>query len=69
MTRPWPFAAAVLALAVVLAGCAPARRTKHHFPRQGDMAPEITGTDQDGKQFKLSDYQGKVVLLEFWASW
>ena len=33
----------------------------------GKAAPEIEGTDQDGKPFKLSDYKGKVVLLDFWS--
>jgi hypothetical protein len=33
----------------------------------GKAAPEIQGTDQDGQPFKLSDYQGKVVLLDFWS--
>jgi AhpC/TSA family len=33
----------------------------------GKPAPEITGVDQDGKHFKLSDYKGKVVLLDFWS--
>jgi hypothetical protein len=32
----------------------------------GKAAPDIEGKDQDGKQFKLSDYRGKVVLLYFW---
>jgi hypothetical protein len=32
----------------------------------GKLAPEISGQDQDGKEFKLSDYRGKVVLLYFW---
>ncbi|MFO0983344.1 MAG: redoxin domain-containing protein [Planctomycetota bacterium] len=32
----------------------------------GKEAPEIEGEDQDGKAFKLSDYRGKVVLLDFW---
>ena len=35
----------------------------------GKPAPEITGTDLDGRPFKLSDYRGKVVLLTFWAGW
>jgi cytochrome oxidase Cu insertion factor (SCO1/SenC/PrrC family) len=34
--------------------------------REGQRAPEITGVDGDGVQFKLSDYRGKVVLLDFW---
>jgi hypothetical protein len=32
----------------------------------GKEAPEIEEEDQDGKRFKLSDYRGKVVLLDFW---
>jgi hypothetical protein len=32
----------------------------------GKEAPDIEGVDQDGKRFKLSDYRGKVVLLDFW---
>ena len=33
----------------------------------GKEAPEMEGVDQDGKQFKLSDYRGKVVLIYFWS--
>src|SRR5262249_22609397 len=32
----------------------------------GKVAPDIEGQDQDGNKFKLSDYHGKVVLLDFW---
>jgi hypothetical protein len=32
----------------------------------GKLAPDIEGRDQDGRQFKLSEYRGKVVLLYFW---
>jgi hypothetical protein len=35
----------------------------------GKEAPEITGEDADSKSFKLSDYRGKVVLLDFWGNW
>jgi hypothetical protein len=33
----------------------------------GKEAPDIEGEDQDGKRFNLSDYRGKVVLLDFWS--
>jgi hypothetical protein len=33
----------------------------------GKTAPDIEGEDQDGKKFRLSDYKGKVVLLDFWS--
>jgi thiol-disulfide isomerase/thioredoxin len=32
-------------------------------------APEFTALDHQGKQVKLSDFRGKVVLINFWASW
>jgi len=35
----------------------------------GKKAPDIEGTDAKGKLFRLSDYQGKVVLLTFSANW
>jgi hypothetical protein len=35
----------------------------------GKEAPEIEGDDIDGESFKLSDYRGKVVLLDFWGHW
>ncbi len=35
----------------------------------GKVAPDIEGEDIDGQKFKLSDYRGKVVLLDFWGNW
>lgn len=32
-------------------------------------APDFTLTDQKGQEHKLSDYRGKVVFLNFWATW
>jgi hypothetical protein len=35
----------------------------------GKVAPDIEAEDQDGITFKLSDYRGKVVVLDFWGWW
>jgi hypothetical protein len=35
----------------------------------GKPAPDIEGEDIDGKKFKLSEYKGKVVVLDFWGHW
>ncbi|HEX5053610.1 MAG TPA: hypothetical protein VFZ65_17660 [Planctomycetota bacterium] len=35
----------------------------------GLPAPDITGEDLDGVPFRLADYKGKVVLLDFWGDW
>jgi hypothetical protein len=38
-------------------------------PQIGTVAPDIEGEDLDGNRFKLSDYRGKVVVLDFWGHW
>lgn len=38
-------------------------------PSIGEMAPDIAMEDRTGKIMKLSSLRGKVVLLDFWASW
>jgi thiol-disulfide isomerase/thioredoxin len=35
----------------------------------GKVAPDIVSQDLDGKPMKLSDFRGKVVVLNFWATW
>lgn len=35
----------------------------------GKVAPDIEGSDLDEVAFKLSDYRGKVVVLDFWGDW
>jgi len=35
--------------------------------RVGQIAPDFEVSDQDGVRFKLSDYRGRVVLLDFWG--
>ncbi len=35
----------------------------------GELAPSWTLKDGDGREHSLSDYRGKLVILDFWATW
>lgn len=35
----------------------------------GDPAPEVRLTDFEGQEFSLQDYEGRPVVVNFWASW
>ena len=39
------------------------------FPGEHPAAPEFTLTDLQGGKVSLNSYRGKVVLLDFWATW
>ncbi|MGW4804746.1 TlpA disulfide reductase family protein [Kitasatospora sp. NPDC004272] len=78
-----PLAAAAAALLLTLAGCSASGSSSGDGtglvaagggistagPGQREEAPDISGTTLDGKQVKLSDYRGKVVVLNLWGSW
>jgi thiol-disulfide isomerase/thioredoxin len=34
-----------------------------------ELAPDFTLKAIDGTSLRLSDYRGKVILLDFWATW
>jgi peroxiredoxin len=55
---------------LALGGCA---STAGHVARQsssaGAQASDFTLRDLDGRDVHLSDYFGKVVLIDFWATW
>ncbi len=36
--------------------------------RKGYMALDVEGSDLEGTPMRLSDFRGKVVVLEFWSS-
>jgi thiol-disulfide isomerase/thioredoxin len=61
-------------LLVALASCffpfaARAQTPVIRFVRNPDLAPQFTAKDLDGKELSLEGVKGKVVLLNFWASW
>jgi len=45
------------------------RASTSNFGLHLELAPEFTRNDVAGKTVHLSDYRGKVVLLNFWATW
>lgn len=59
------FLAAILLL---LAGCHSSSRPGAKT-ESGATAPDFSVTDINGHKLTLADYKGKVVLLNFWATW
>ncbi len=57
------FAVSALIMAILFA-C-----TNRNGQSGGTSASDFTLQDLNGKNIKLSDYKGKVVLLDFWATW
>jgi cytochrome c biogenesis protein CcmG/thiol:disulfide interchange protein DsbE len=51
----------VLVCALLAPGCRPSKTAR--------VAPDFALRDPDGRAVRLSDYRGKVVLLNFWATW
>jgi len=35
----------------------------------GEKINDIIGEDVEGEEFSLSDYEGKVIMLDFWGDW
>jgi cytochrome c biogenesis protein CcmG/thiol:disulfide interchange protein DsbE len=59
-------------VALCLIGLYVASRRMAQKPKptaSGNLAPDFTVSDIDGRKLSLSDYKGKVVLLDFWATW
>jgi thiol-disulfide isomerase/thioredoxin len=62
----------LLAAALVVAGCMPPpppTKPTRTAPEIGCWAPELEAEDVDGEKIVLSKYRGKVVVLDFWATW
>lgn len=58
-------------LAAGLAACGPRALApvRTDVPTSPSPAPEFTLRDVDGATARLSDFRGKTVLLDFWATW
>jgi cytochrome c biogenesis protein CcmG/thiol:disulfide interchange protein DsbE len=59
------FTAAALASALMLAAAA----VNAGAPAIGSPAPELRGTELDGRTFDLAALRGRAVIVNFWASW
>ena len=57
-------AAIASVMLMTLASCTPTLE-----PIEGSLANDFTQNDQNGQPVSLSDFQGRVVLVEFWATW
>jgi peroxiredoxin len=64
---------ATVLLGLILAACSysPERKAAAAVksPKDRNAAPEFALKDVNGTTVRLSDYRGKVVLLNFWATW
>jgi peroxiredoxin len=64
------FAGIAFTISALLAGCSPSpTRAAEVSNGTRKAAPDFTLTDVSGRPVKLSEYKGKVVLLNFWATW
>ena len=56
-------------LLCILLGCTPLSTAQQLKPWSGGMAPALALSDVEGRLHRLEDYRGKVVLVNFWATW
>lgn len=59
----------LIVVLVFLAGAGSAASAMYYGPEPGNHAPLFTLKDIQGTNVSLSDFKGKVVLINFWATW
>jgi cytochrome c biogenesis protein CcmG/thiol:disulfide interchange protein DsbE len=62
-------AACALTVSTLLCSCAAPREEASKLAAKGKVAPDFALKDVNGKPVNLSEFKGKVVLLNFWATW
>jgi thiol-disulfide isomerase/thioredoxin len=73
---PKYFVAVIIWTAILLTGAFASGQNKVNYkiipnldPMKGQPTPEFTVATPDGKKLSLKDFRGKIVFLNFWASW
>ncbi len=80
--RLWKTLGVVTALSLSLAGCVPVSGSTAGqptpgqqgdifagLPKEGQRAPNATLVDLQGSQLKISDFRGRPLIINFWATW
>ena len=70
MVRNWKrFVGLFLSLAISVVACSGLGAGASRGINVGNRAPDFTLEALDGSKVSLQDYRGKVVLVNFWATW
>ena len=56
-------------IALMLPPCCQSQQPVIRFVKDPDPAPDFKAKDLNGKEISLEAYRGKIVLLNFWATW
>jgi thiol-disulfide isomerase/thioredoxin len=56
-------------LSLILIACASLAAAQQLRPWAGSVTPPLALQDLEGRAHRLEDYRGKVVLINFWATW
>ncbi len=76
------FLPAIIIIAILFIGCGKSEKTNklnrtgnsstttnYQVARKGSKMPDFTAKTIDGTSFKISDYRGKVLIVDIWATW